>query len=794
MLSFVRSSLLLAVLLFIAACSNTENEQDAIAKLSIKTVEEIAALLSEERFDEVTNLVKRKERDGLATSADQILAAKAYLSKFDAIGAEVALERIPEEEREQDDYVLLTVRVDLLEGRLYDVEEKLNEHTFTGDALYEAKLLLGDVLFLQRKPEEALNEFTQAIAVGPDYLPAYISRAQIYLNLGQIPEAEADARKAVEINPEDSIAHYTLGNAFKRLGREDEAKQEFINALTYFPENVAAMIELANISIVKNNLETAETYLDGIYAISPENNTARLFSAMILVLKGSDETAKEQLLLLASTSPKNPQIDRLLGHVAYRLKDNQLAREKLEDALSYAPFDRPTRIALGDIYTAAGEPSLALNVLSPMLQDDSNDFMALSIGSVAAAQSKDFDKAVEYTARTIELAENPEESLDEEIVAQGIDGSAVRVLNRKLATYYFEYDKPDEAYEVLKKLTDSNKDDVTSAILLLNMQVEGGELDDAMKSADTLVDTAPNSPVGYNARGTVHYRQGNLTEALTAYNSALEINSGYISALKNRGTLLLRQENYPAAMDDLNAVLEKTPYDAHAQLMLARCLLETGDAASAVNYYRDLTGVFANSPSYHIQYARSLATLGDHSRAVDKLLQAKDLVNKDNVGLALYVENLLSESDAVLVAEAEKKAQQIKEKAEAEEKKDTEDLALQEELKKQFLSDKEVDEAQAKREAENRALQEELRKKILEDKAAAEAEDRALQEKLLKQLLEDEAAEEAEKKAEEAKRKAEEEAKNKAKDEEKPKEEDKPEGKEKPEGDDTPLGDGRSAA
>jgi len=769
MLSFVRSTLLLAAFLLTAACSNGDNEQDAISKLPIRTVEEISALLDEERFDEVTNLVKRKERDGLATSADQILAAKAYLSKFDAIGAEVALERIPEAEREQDDYVLLTARVDMLEGRLYEVEKKLNGYNFTGDALYEAKLLLGDALFLLRKPEEALNEFNQAIVLGPNYLPAYISRAQIYLNLGQITEAEADALKAVEIEPTDSIAHYTLGNAYNRLGRDNEAKQEFISALTHFPKNVAAMIELANISIINNDLETAETYLDSIYSLSPENNTARLFTAMILALEGKDDIAKEQLLLLASTSPKNPQIDRLLGHVAYRLKDHEMAREKLEDVLAYAPFDRPTRIVLGDIYTAAGENALALDVLSPMLDDDSNDFMALSIGSVAAAQNKDFSKAAAYTARSIELAEKPEESLDQEILAQSIDGSAVRVLNRKLATYYFEYEKPAEAYKVLQKLTESDKNDVTSAILLLNMQVDDGQLDDAMNSANTLVETAPNSPVGYNARGTVHYRKGNLDDALTAYNNAIEINPGYISALKNRGTLLLRQENYPDAMADLDAVLEKTPNDAHAQLMLARCLLETGDASSAVNYYEDLTGVFANSASYHVQYARSLAAMGDHSGAVEKLTLAKDLVNKDNAGLKLYVENLLSTSEAIVTAEAEKRAQEIKEKNEAEKKKEAEERALQGELRQRLLKDEKIDEAQAKIEAENRALQEELRKQILKDKASAEAEDKALQEKLRQQLLEDKAAEEAAKKAAE-------EAKKKTAEEEKPEDEDKPAG------------------
>lgn len=753
MLPIVRSSIAIALSLLLVACSNSDNaeEQDAISLLPILSVEELSAMYDEGRFEDVANSVKRKERDGLAERADRILAARAYVAQQDAIGADVALERISIDQRDQSDYVILAARVKLLEGEFERAVDILKDHSFEGEAFYEAKLVAGDALFLLKEPEDAIKEFTDAIEVSPDFLPAYISRAQMYLAVEKPQEALSDALKAVSIEGNNTIAQYSLGNAYRRLGKDAEAKQAYLASIEAFPENVSALVELTSIAIFENEIGPAKEYLDRIFSAEPENNSARFYDAMIEVVEGKDESAKDRLLLLASSSPSNIQINRLLGHVAYRLNELDTALERLELVYRVAPFDRITRIALADIYTRAGRSLRALEVLEPMIQEGSTDFVALSIASSAAAQKDDLEKAIEYTKRSVELAQNPEQTRNKEIVAKNIDGSQIKVMNRKLATFYFEANEPEKAYELLEEMQQSDENDHTSTTLLLNLQVRDGEYEKALKNANSLIEKQPESAIGFNARGTVNYHSGNYADAIKDYDKAIEMNSGYISALKNRAAAHLALENYQNTIEDLAAVLEANPTDAHAIIMTARAHLELGNAPTANRMYSTLEQVFEESPSYQIQHARAKAAMGNHRDAITKLRLAALYIDDNNTEIVEYKDGLMQEYQAAIAAE-EAKTATVDKKLDAEQAaKEAELRALEQQLREQNakLSAEEAANA-AKNKAENADDEAAAKRKAEADRIADEAEAkrqaelRALEEKLKKENAEKSAEEKAE--------------------------------------------------
>ncbi|WP_262694499.1 tetratricopeptide repeat protein [Kordiimonas aquimaris] len=667
----IRTISLFVAFSFVAACSDTDdNDQVIEADLPILSAEELNALFAAGDFADLIAAVKRKEQKEVATYSDHILATRAYHATFDAIGASVQLSKVNEALRDSDEYTLLNARTLLLEGNLGRASGMLLAREFADANIYEAKLMQGDIAFLRGDFENALTHYGAAIANNSDNYSAFIARAQAHLKTGNPELALADAEVAVGLSAENTLAHYTLGTAYNQLGRQTDAKAQFEQALAFLDSNVPALLELTGIHIIEGDYETAEQYLDRVYSEQPENSTAQFFSAMLLAVKGDDEKARDQLELLVINNNANPQLARLLGHVAYRLKEYDVARGRLEMVVEKAPFDRASRIALAEIHLLQQRPRRALTTLEPMIVDESIDLAAFSMAGLAAAQVGDTAGAIEYTAKTIALAESPETLANTGISADNIDENSIKILKRRLASFYASAGNTPQAADILQGLITEDAEDITSVTMLSNVQVQAGDFEAALATARLMVDQAPSSPVGHNALGTVLHRQGQLDAALEAYTKAISLNANYVSALKNRGALYLRQQKYTEARADLNIVLDTIPSDARAQLMYVRALIDTDGATEALGYFRNLEGVFPESIQVFMHHARALAAAGDYQRAIPKLEVAQSLNRNNNPELKAYLDGLWTQYTNTL--EEERASRRLPDPVEAEESDDAE--------------------------------------------------------------------------------------------------------------------------
>lgn len=78
----------------------------------------------------------------------------------------------------------------------------------------EARLYveLGLIHIKQKRPEAALDDFTQAIAAQPEAPQAYQHRGMLHLLQQQYAEARADFETVLEMHPDNATAHFGLGN------------------------------------------------------------------------------------------------------------------------------------------------------------------------------------------------------------------------------------------------------------------------------------------------------------------------------------------------------------------------------------------------------------------------------------------------------------------------------------------------------------------------------------------------------------------------------------------------------
>jgi tetratricopeptide (TPR) repeat protein len=91
-----------------------------------------------------------------------------------------------------------------------------------------------------RRPQEALEAYTRAIAADPAFSWPYHNIGRLYLDQGDLDRARHWLTKAIEVNPNHWRALFSLGVASHRAQRYDEALAAYSRAVAMNPEDADA--------------------------------------------------------------------------------------------------------------------------------------------------------------------------------------------------------------------------------------------------------------------------------------------------------------------------------------------------------------------------------------------------------------------------------------------------------------------------------------------------------------------------------------------------------------------------
>jgi len=96
---------------------------------------------------------------------------------------------------------------------------------------------LGIALIEEGKFEDAIESFSKAILIAPDYLVPYINRGNTYEKIGHDQEAIDDYNQVITMTPNHSIAYYDRGIVYQKLRQYQSALEDFDKAIYYKPDN-----------------------------------------------------------------------------------------------------------------------------------------------------------------------------------------------------------------------------------------------------------------------------------------------------------------------------------------------------------------------------------------------------------------------------------------------------------------------------------------------------------------------------------------------------------------------------
>ena len=86
--------------------------------------------------------------------------------------------------------------------------------------------------------QQAIEDYTNAIDLKPQFAGAYDSRGNAYQKLNRWDQAIQDYTKAIEINPQYANAYYQRGNTYEQLNQKEKAIESYRLFIKYADPNI----------------------------------------------------------------------------------------------------------------------------------------------------------------------------------------------------------------------------------------------------------------------------------------------------------------------------------------------------------------------------------------------------------------------------------------------------------------------------------------------------------------------------------------------------------------------------
>ncbi len=223
--------------------------------------------------------------------------------------------------------------------------ERMNRHWGDrGHRLHRSVLLYNQaqVYSALGSHDEAIEKYTQALEMDPNYSEYYNERGSVFLHTGRFERAIEDYRKAIATSPPYPEAWANLGQCYRTMGRAEEAVAAYSRALDLEPDHLLARVGRAQTLDLLERSEEAEQDYDR--ALSLDANDPLLWAnrAVLRYQRGAVEASLHDLDRAVELAPDNADLYQNRAVALESLGRQERAREDLRTYLELEP-DAPDR-------------------------------------------------------------------------------------------------------------------------------------------------------------------------------------------------------------------------------------------------------------------------------------------------------------------------------------------------------------------------------------------------------------------------------------------------------------------
>jgi Flp pilus assembly protein TadD len=184
----------------------------------------------------------------------------------------------------------------------------------------EGRAMLGSFYAKRGLLTDAEGEYTAALALSPQYIPATTNLADLYRRLNRDNDGERALRAAIALSERDASLHHALGLTLVRQKRYDEALEELRKAAADAPTQPRFAYVYAVALHSGGHSVEALTVLKDILARRPDDQNTLMAIVSYSREAGDFETALRYAEQLARIAPTDPNVTGLVADLRQQVK------------------------------------------------------------------------------------------------------------------------------------------------------------------------------------------------------------------------------------------------------------------------------------------------------------------------------------------------------------------------------------------------------------------------------------------------------------------------------------------
>ncbi len=296
---------------------------------------------------------------------------------------------------------------------LKDVDEVL---TIKPDnfATHELRAL---VLLALDRQEEALASFDRATELAPNAVTPYLRRSEMYSKLGNFSQAIEQATKVIDLRPKNSLGYLMRADIYLRNEQAELGLKDAEQALVLRPGLVQAFLLKARAYELQGETRKALAQLEELAEAMQPQVEIHLQIALYALQLEMPRRAIDALDRALKVEPENALLLRFRGDANLNLGQHREAIANYESALTHEPEDSGilnnlawTLATSPDNELREGKRAVELATKACVLTEHKKAHILSSLAA-AYAEIGDFEKAVEWSKKAVELNDQEESAV-----------------------------------------------------------------------------------------------------------------------------------------------------------------------------------------------------------------------------------------------------------------------------------------------------------------------------------------------------------------------------------------------
>ena len=406
---------------------------------------------------------------------------------------------------------------------------------------------------------------------------------------------------AVKTTPEDLRLRGKLADALLQSGQVERAEATHRESVELF-DTATAWRMLADFHLTQSNPTMArEAYEEAIQRTRDVSAATQFSLADILITEGDFERARE-----IANSLDEPSYKLLLeGTILLKTNEPEKALAKFDQGLALWPNNAGARYLAGSAAITLGDRARALEEYREAIRADENGTDAALRSAEIYYQMGSFRLALQFAERHIQRRPDPQGQAHtiaaRSALALGSAKQAEGILTRLRSRFpnsdvaYVEFAElarrksgPDAAIEVIRNsdldLSDPANINALRAIVSDHIALE--QFDQAEEAIRNSVAANPTSADSQDLLGQFQRLTGRPTEAMAAFDRALQIEPDRATSLRAKAQITRDQGDLEGAQELLLQSLESDPRSGESLYLIGQLDLMRGDQTSAEQRFR----------------------------------------------------------------------------------------------------------------------------------------------------------------------------------------------------------------